>query len=157
METSPNSSSHSFVDTMPTQAGLQWGSLPVHRGFIARTGGFAPTDVLTQLPPLLGVLQQDTERRSLWHGDVELDKSLLLLRQFSIGCRYVKQMDGDGLRGKSGHCLATQTPVAVGTRGPGSHIHVHVAPITSAAAFSHPTTPCNDQDITDGEREEVSH
>ena len=79
METSPDSSSHSFVETMPTWAAFQRGSLPVHQRLIARIRVFAPMDALTQLPPLLRVLQQDTERWSLWHGDVELDKNLLLL------------------------------------------------------------------------------
>lgn len=62
--------------------------------------GFAPgMDALTQLPSLLGILQQDTERRPLWHGDVELDKSLLVLWQLSIGCRWEKQR-GRGTEGK---------------------------------------------------------
>lgn len=119
--------------------------------------GFAPTDVLTQLPPLLRVLQQDTEGRSFWHSDVELHKSLLLLWQFSIGCRCVKQVGGDGFREKTVHCSATQTPMTVGTRGPGSYIHCNVAQITSAAGSSHSTTACNNQDNTDRERNELSH
>lgn len=62
------------------------------------------------------------------------------------------------LREKSGRCSATQSPVVVGSRGPGSHIHVHVALITSASASSHPTAACNDhQDIPDGEGDELPH
>lgn len=58
--------------------------------------------VLTQLPPLLGILQQDTKRRPLWHGDMELQESLLLLQQLGIRGSCGKEMDGDGIRESSG-------------------------------------------------------
>lgn len=47
--------------------------------------------------------------------------------------------------------------MAVGTRGPGSYIHFHVAQITSAVASSHSTTACNNQDNADRERNELPH
>lgn len=111
---------------------------------------FAPgMDALTQLPSLLGILQQDTERRPLGHGDVELDKSLLVLWQLSIRCRWEKRKGGQ--REKSGHSKSFKTSApSLGPTTTFCHFCLHPqgvppSPISPPAALLAQPCFCNTQ------------